>query len=153
MSKPTQRINTFHIGVLAVAVAMISLRADAQSSATAFRCEVSGATVYSEKPCADGKAVAPTQDTDAQKARGIDATKQLKDDNKAIDARIDKRASEEAKARSAERAVVAKADRKQAAAEKKAAAKKAKSNTAKMKVAKAKKPKSTSKPSAGSKPA
>jgi hypothetical protein len=128
--------------------------ADAQ---TAFRCEVNGATVYSEKPCADGKAVAPTQDTDAQRQRAKDAATQMKADNRAVDARIDKRANEEAKARIAERRAVARADRTKAAAQKKKAAK-AKATKAKIKVAttkpaKAKTPKTkSSKPAAGAKP-
>jgi hypothetical protein len=136
-----------------VAVASSTWAAYAQTTPSAYRCDVNGTTVYSEKPCANAKAVVSTQDTDAQKARSADASKQLKDDNKAIDARIDKRAGDEAKARSAERAAVAKAEKKEATAVKKASAKKAKSNTSKIKVTKAKKPKSTSKPSAGGKPA
>ena len=122
------------------------------SAHTAFRCEVNGATVYSDKPCADGKAVAPTQDTDAQRARAKEAAAQMKADNRAVDARIDKRANEEAKARIAERRAVAKADRAEAAAQKKKAAK-AKATKAKMKVAKAKASKAKpSKPAAGAKP-
>lgn len=123
--------------------------ADAQ---TAFRCELNGATVYSEKPCADGKTVAPTQDTDAQRQRAKDAAAQMKADNRAVDARIDKRANEEAKARIAERRAVAKADRAEAAAQKKKAAK-AKATKAKVKVAKAKASTTkSSKPAAGAKP-
>jgi hypothetical protein len=121
---------------------------------TAFRCEVNGATVYSEKPCADGKAVAPTQETDAQRQRAKDAVTQMKADNRAVDARIDKRANEAAKARTAERRAVEKADRTEAAAQKKKKkAAKAKATKAKMKVAKEKASKTkSSKPAAGAKP-
>jgi hypothetical protein len=119
---------------------------------TAYRCDINGAVVYSEKPCADGKAVAPTQDTDAQRARAKEAAAQVNADNRAIDSRIDKRANNEAKARAAERRALAKSERADAAAQKKKAAQ-AKATKAKMKVAKVKKSKSSSaKPSAGAKP-
>jgi crotonobetainyl-CoA:carnitine CoA-transferase CaiB-like acyl-CoA transferase len=119
---------------------------------TAYRCDVNGAAVYSEKPCADGKAVAPTQDTDAQRARSKEAAAQVKADNRAIDSRIDKRANNEAKARAAERRALAKSERAEAAAKKKKAAQ-AKATKAKMKVTPVKKPKGASaKPAAGAKP-
>jgi len=139
-------INFVQSSAIALAAfVMFATEAGAQTSVTAFRCDINGATVYSEKPCANGKAVAPTQDTDAQKARNAEAVKQMKADHQTIDARIDKRASDEAKARAAERAAQAKADRMRDAAEKKATAKQAKPKRATAKPAKAKvaKPKPT----------
>jgi FtsZ-interacting cell division protein ZipA len=86
---------------------------------TAYRCDVNGQTVYSEKPCVDGKAIAPTQDSKAQRARSRDATKQIRDDDKAVSKRIADRSKEEAKERSEIR-------KNQAAADKHAAKEKAK---------------------------
>jgi hypothetical protein len=95
---------------------------------TAYRCDVNGATVYSDKPCADGKAVAPTQETDAQKKRSADATKQLKADDKAVSSQISARAKDEAKEREAVRKSQAAAE-KRAAKEKEKSEKKAKKKT------------------------
>jgi hypothetical protein len=95
---------------------------------TAYRCDVNGATVYSEKPCADGKAVAPTQETDEQKKRSAAAAKQLKTDDKTVNAQISTRAKDEAKERAAARKAQAAAD-KRAAKEKEKAEKKAKKKT------------------------
>ncbi|MGL5003162.1 MAG: DUF4124 domain-containing protein, partial [Casimicrobium sp.] len=86
--------------VLVVWASFFAASANAQ---TAYRCEVNGSTVYSEKPCADGKAVAPTQESAAQKERSKDAAAQLKADNRAIDQRITSRSKEEAKERAAVR--------------------------------------------------
>jgi hypothetical protein len=95
---------------------------------TAYRCNVNGATVYSEKPCVDGKAVAPTQVTDEQKKRSAAATKQLDTDNKTVNAQISARAKDEAKERAAARKAQAAAD-KRAAKEKEKAERKAKKKT------------------------
>jgi hypothetical protein len=77
---------------------------------TAYRCEVNGATVYSEKPCADGKSVAPTQDSDAQKQRAADAGKQLKADEQAVDRKIAERQRLEASERDSQRKAAKKSD-------------------------------------------
>jgi hypothetical protein len=135
-----------------VLLALLSAQALAQN---AYRCEVNGGTVYSDKPCSDGKLVAPTQDSAEQKQRGKEAMQQVKADNKAVDTRIDRRASAEAKARAAERREAAKLARIAAAEEKKALAKKKKEDAARRKLLKVKKapaPKPP-KPVASSKPA
>jgi hypothetical protein len=74
----------------------------------AFRCDVNGQTVYSDKPCAPGntgKAVAPTQDTPEQKAASKAANDQMRKDG----ADLNKRLSEREKLEAAERAAARKA--------------------------------------------
>jgi hypothetical protein len=127
------------------AFAALALTTSAAFAQTAYRCDVNGATVYSEKPCADGKAVAPTQDSDAQKQRSIDATKQLKADDKAVNQQLNRRDAREAQERAAirkaaerERRAAEKRERAQKAAEAKKAKQAAKS---KIKITTVKKPK------------
>jgi crotonobetainyl-CoA:carnitine CoA-transferase CaiB-like acyl-CoA transferase len=152
MDTPINRLKALRWASAWVLAVCAGAGATAASAQNAYRCDVNGTAVYSEKPCADGKAVAPTQDTDAQRARSKEAAAHVKADNRAIDSRIEKRANDEAKARAAERRALAKSERAEAAAQKKKAAK-AKATKAKMKVAKVRKSKSGSaKPSAGSKP-
>jgi hypothetical protein len=124
------------LATTAVASLALSGLAVAQN---AYRCDVNGATVYSEKPCAGGTAVAPTQDSAEQKQRGAEAARQLKADDKAVNKRIDARASSEAKARAAERRAAQKAERAAAAEAKKAKAKKDKETAARRKLLKVKK--------------
>jgi Domain of unknown function (DUF4124) len=108
---------------------------------TAYRCDNNGQTVYSDKPCADGKAVAPTQETDAQKKRSADATKQLKAEDKAVSSQISARAKDDAKEREAVRKAQA-AEQKRAAKEKEKSENKAKKKTKpKTEIKKAPKPK------------
>lgn len=119
--------------------------ADAQ---TAYRCEVNGSTVYTDRPCADGKAVAPTQDTPEQQKRADDAAKQVRADDQSVSQRIERRSADEAKERSEIRKLQADQDKRAAkakAAEEKAAKKKSKKSSAVKKVAKA--PKSKAAPS------
>jgi predicted transcriptional regulator len=138
--------------VCAIASCLLATTASAQG---AFRCEVNGRTVYSDQPCTNGKLVAPTQDSAEQQQRGKEAMQQVKADNNAVDARIDRRASDEAKARAAERRVAAKAERAAAVEEKKARAKKKKEDAARKKLLKVKKTptKKPLKPAASGKPA
>jgi FtsZ-interacting cell division protein ZipA len=103
---------------LALATSLCVLTHNAFAQA-AYRCDVAGATVYSETPCVGGAVVAPTQDSAAQKKRSTDATKQMSADDRALNTRIAERSKDEAK----ERADIRKA---QAAADKRAAKEKAK---------------------------
>ena len=95
---------------------------------TAFRCEEGGKAVYSDKPCVAGRAVAPTQETDAQRARSEKANAQLRADNAAVNRDIKDREQLDAKERAANRA--------KATAEKRSAgkAKKGKTKTSGSKV-------------------
>jgi Domain of unknown function (DUF4124) len=105
-----------------IAIGAFALTMSAAFAQNAYRCDVNGATVYSEKPCADGKAVAPTQDSDAQKQRAADANKQMKADDKALGQRIESREAREGKERAAIRKA---AERERRAAEKRERAEKA----------------------------
>jgi hypothetical protein len=71
----------------------------AAAAQTAFRCEENGATVYSEKPCPAAKAVASTQDSDAQRAQTEKANAQMRSDNAAVNREIREREAADAKAR------------------------------------------------------
>lgn len=115
---------------------------------TAYRCEVNGSAVYTDKPCADGKAVAPTQDTREQQQRADELAKQRRADDREVSQRIANRSNAEAKERSEIRKQQALAERRAAAArakEEKAAKKKTKKSSGSIKVAKAPKPKATQK--------
>lgn len=116
---------------------------------TAFRCDVSGATVYSDKPCPPGsaaKAVTATQETAEQKAASTAANAQMRKDSAELNKRLTEREKLDAKERAdarkaagklragAAKEKVAKARKggksAKAKAPKKAAAKKSKSSTA-----------------------
>jgi FtsZ-interacting cell division protein ZipA len=115
-------------GRLAFAASLCFVAQNAFSQA-AYRCDVAGATVYSEMPCVGGAAVAPTQDSSLQQKRSTDAAKQMSADDRAVSARISDRSKDEAK----ERADIRKAQiaaYKQEAKEKAKAEKKAKKKTA-----------------------
>ncbi len=112
---------------------------------TAYRCDVNGATTYSDKPCADGKAVAPTQESDEQKKRSSDAAKQLKAEDKAVSSQITARAKDEAKERAAVRKAQADADRRAAKAKEISENKAKKKTKPKVEVKSAPKPKKTKK--------
>jgi predicted Zn-dependent protease len=87
---------------------------------TAYRCDSNGQTVYSEKPCVDAKATAPTQDSDAQRQRSREAAQQMKADDAAVNKQIADRKREDAKERDAIRKAQKKeAQKKPAAKEKK----------------------------------
>lgn len=120
------------------------------SAQNAYRCEVNGTTVYSEKPCPGGRVVAPTQESDAQKAQTADAARQLKADDKQLSRQINQRVNRETKERAAERKVAERARiaadkraRAERAAEAKKAKKAAKSKIQITKVKPAKPPKRT----------
>lgn len=136
----------------AIGAFAISTPSDAQ---TAYRCDVNGAAVYSDKPCLDGKAVAPTQDSDAQQKRAKEASAQLKADSTATDRRIDERVSREARERAEQRKAQERERRaaeKQARADKAAEAAKArKAARAKLKAAKPK-PVKPATPTSGASP-
>ena len=78
---------------------------------TAFRCDVSGTTVYSDKPCPPGstaKAVTATQDTPEQKAASTSANAQMRSDNTELNKRLTEREKLDAKERADARKAAAK---------------------------------------------
>ena len=89
--------------LLAVAVALAAvLLSPIASAQTAFRCDVSGTTVYSDKPCPPGstaKAVTATQDTAEQKAASTSANAQMRNDNAELNKRLTEREKLDAKER------------------------------------------------------
>lgn len=92
------------------------------SAQNVHRCEINGATVYSETPCNKGRVIAPTQDSDAQKQRSIDSARKLEVNDKQVSQQINQRANREAKERAAQRKI---AERARIAAEKRERAEKA----------------------------
>ena len=88
---------------VAVAVALAAvLLSPIASAQTAFRCDVSGTTVYSDKPCPPGstaKAVTATQDTAEQKAASTSANAQMRNDNAELNKRLTEREKLDAKER------------------------------------------------------
>lgn len=90
--------------LLTAGVAMMALTPVAAQ--TAYRCDQGGQTVYSDKPCPPGdggKAVAPTQDSAAQKAASKQAGDQMRKDNADINKRLADREKLEAQERAAAR--------------------------------------------------
>ncbi len=133
-------LRRFHVQRAVVScVSLLAFGAAAASAQTTYRCEVNGNAVYTDKPCADGKAVAPTQDTREQQQRADALDKQRRADDREVSKRIADRSSAEAKERSEIRKQQALADKRAAAArakEEKAAKKRAKKPASKIKVAK-----------------
>ena len=123
----------------ALAVVLLTPIAPAQ---TAYRCDIKGTTVYSDKPCPAGntaKVVTSTQETPEQKAASKAANEQMRKDGADLNKRLAEREKLEAKERADARKAAAKA-RSEAAKEKAAKASKG-SKVSKNKAAK----KSTSK--------
>jgi FtsZ-interacting cell division protein ZipA len=85
----------------AAAAIAVSLCVGFVKAQTAYRCDNNGQTVYSEKPCVDAKAVAPTQDSDTQRQRSREAAQQMKTDDAVVNKQIVDRKREEAKEREA----------------------------------------------------
>jgi hypothetical protein len=128
--------------ILLTTLFTIAFFAHPAGAQTAFRCDLNGQTVYSDKPCPPGnaaKAVAPTQETAEQKAASDAANARMRQDN----AELNKRLTEREKLEAKERADARKAAPKERAdaKEKQAKAKRAK----KAKAAKAKAPKTVKK--------
>lgn len=87
---------------LLAAVLAAALATPIASSQTAFRCDVNGATVYSDKPCPPGsvtKAVTSTQETPEQKAASLAANQQMRKDSAELNKRLTEREKLEAKER------------------------------------------------------
>ena len=87
--------------LLTVALATVLLT-PATFAQTAFRCDVNGTTVYSDKPCPPGstaKAVTATQDTPEQKAASTSANAQMRSDNTELNKRLTEREKLDAKER------------------------------------------------------
>ena len=104
---------------------------------TAFRCDLNGATVYSDKPCPPGnamKVVTGTQETPEQKAASLAANQQMRKDNAELNKRLTEREKLDAKERADARKAAAKL-RAEAAKENAAKARKG-SKTTKVKVPK-----------------
>lgn len=81
------------------------------SAQTAFRCDVNGSTVYSDKPCPPGntmKAVTSTQETPEQRAASLAASQQLRKDSAELNQRLSQREKLEAKERADARKAAAK---------------------------------------------
>lgn len=142
-------LRSSHIpSVVATCAALLAFAAPMSDAQTAYRCEVNGAVVYTDKPCADGKAVAPTQDTREQQQRADELAKQRRADDRDVNQRIANRSNAEAKERSEIRKQQVLAEKRAAAArakEEKAAKKKSKKSSSSMKVSKAPKTKATKK--------
>lgn len=78
---------------------------------TAYRCDVNGSTIYSDKPCPPGnsaKAVTSTQETPEQKAASKLANEQMRKDNAELNKRLTEREKLEAKERADARKAAAK---------------------------------------------
>ncbi len=116
---------------LMMAVLAATLATTIASSQTAFRCDVNGATVYSDKPCPPGnamKAVTSTQETPEQKAASLAANQQMRKDNAELSKRLTEREKLEAKERADARKAASKL-RAEAAKEKAAKARKGSKST------------------------
>ena len=118
--------------LLAVAVALAAvLLSPIASAQTAFRCDVNGTTVYSDKPCPPGstaKAVTATQDTAEQKAASTSANAQMRSDNTELNKRLSEREKLDAKERADARKASKGSKTVKAKAPKKSAAKKTSSS-------------------------
>jgi Domain of unknown function (DUF4124) len=97
---------------LCVASAFSMLLGVSVHAQSAYRCEINGKTVYSDTPCASAPAVAPTQDSAAQKSQADKANAQLRKDDAAVNKRIDARSNRESKERLAAMKLAAKSQKK-----------------------------------------
>jgi hypothetical protein len=121
--------------LFAAGVIGLATHASAQS---AYRCDEGGKVTYSDKPCAQGRAVAPIKDTPEQRAASKEASDQMRKDQ----ADLNKRLSDREKLEAQERAAALKAAKKAKADD----AKRAKGSNGKS--TKAKSPKKAAAPKA-----
>jgi hypothetical protein len=115
--------------LVAASCALFAVEADAQS---AFRCDDAGKVVYSDKPCPQGRAVAPAQDSPEQRAASKAATDQLRKDQADLNKRLSEREKLEAQERAAANKAAAKRTPDAAKKEKKPSAKSTKAKSAKI---------------------
>ena len=118
----------FAAAVVATVWGVFAFDAGAQS---AFRCDEAGKVVYSDKPCPQGRAVAPAQDTPEQRAASKAATEQLRKDQADLNRRLSEREKLEAREREAAQKAAAKRTAEAAKQDKKRSAKGAKAKAAK----------------------